>query len=116
MHCSTTSLPKRLELWFRTVFALPKASSTGDVCSSRASSRGVPKAAGSPEPAAAAADSAIAETSLSAAFVVSVLPEPDSPDTRRTCERRSFWSSANARAATPKMCGGSAARAPSLCA
>ena len=67
----TRGLPKRLELLFRVVVALPKLSSTGLLCSSRSFTLTLVWPAGE-----TAAMNSI--TFLAA----SVLPAPDSPETR----------------------------------
>ena len=71
---SRTHLPKRDELWFRTVFALPSDSSSGFACRIRWVS-------------APLAPSRERHTMYeSANFVDSVLPAPDSPEMMSDCE------------------------------
>ena len=95
-NCSVRNLPKRDELLFHTVRALPKFSMMGLVCRTRLC-RSPP---------------AVEETAArycSRIFAVSVLPAPDSPEMITDCEKLFCTIPRYADAATAYTCGGSSA-------
>ena len=119
---SHVSLPKRDELLLRIVFAFPKASRTYDACSVHRSTlaitarfaapspgeRGDARSPPSPVDARRVADDASEMYRISWRHD-SVLPAPDSPLTTSACAATPCRSSAYARSATAKMCGGPSA-------
>ena len=103
--CTVTSLPKRDELSLRSVFALPKASSTGLECTSSSCSETWPSVA-----ATAASSPCVPATAArkrKTCFEFSVLPEPDSPEVTSACDWPCMHSALYASAVSEKMCGGS---------
>ena len=89
--------PKRLELLFRSVFALPKASVTGfDLRIMRSTSSSTPLPA-------ASADAAARCCSIN--FMASVLPAPDSPEMQMAWDRPSRTRPACAAAAIAYLRG-----------
>ena len=73
---TVTSLPNLLELWFRSVFALPNASSNGLLCMSKSC---MLTSLALPPPCTPAISARKRKTCLE----FSVFPEPDSPEVTR---------------------------------
>ena len=96
------NLPKRLELWLRSVDALPNASRSGFVCTSSSPSSMLDFDC----PFACESRVTYARC-LSTSLHVSVFPAPDGPDTMIACDSPAATSSRYIRSAMAKMCGGS---------
>ena len=103
-NSSLTKRPKRDELWLRTVFALPIASSTGPARSSDADRSFI----------VSLPPRERYERYRVRCLFVSVLPAPDSPETTSDCDVPRRSSAAYAASAIAYACGGSAPSAVPL--
>ena len=95
------NLPNRDEFLLRTVAALPKASSSGLVLT-----RSWPSSCDDFDDAASRRSLDTYARWRSTYLHVSVLPEPDGPDTMIACDSPVETRSRYMRSATAKMCGG----------
>ena len=98
---SSKYLPKRLLLLFRSVFALPKASSRGFDSRKTFFTRST-----SDEPVPAEQSAKY----VWMCFDASVLPAPDSPEMMTHCDSSSSVIARNAASAMAKTCGGTSRR------